>query len=137
MRTSPSDHPGGAHRRAGAQRWDVDQGSGGPARDPAWTLPPRDRSIRISDVVSVIRTAIPTAWGAVIVWLVGLSLLPAELVAQAEGFAVVLTAVAIALFYALVRWQECQPWSPLWLSRLLLGSAKAPSYTTGRHAREF
>jgi hypothetical protein len=88
-------------------------------------------------VVSVIRTAIPTAWGAVIVWLVGLSLLPAELVAQAEGFAVVLTAVAIALFYALVRWQECQPWSPLWLSRLLLGSAKAPSYTTGRHAREF
>jgi hypothetical protein len=83
----------------------------------------------VSDyLVSVIRTSIPTAWAALIAWLVGVNLLPPELVAQAEGFAVVLTAVAVALFYALVRWLEGQTWFPLWLSRMLLGSVKAPTY---------
>jgi hypothetical protein len=59
---------------------------------------------------------------------VGASLLPAELVSQARDFAVVLTAVAVALFYVAARLLEAQPWMPVRLSLLLLGSSKPPAY---------
>lgn len=79
-------------------------------------------------VTSWLRTAVPALWGSVIAWAVGANLLPAELVEQAEGFAVVLVAVVVALYYAAARWVEAQPWAPGWVSRLLLGSKEPPTY---------
>lgn len=81
-------------------------------------------------LTSVLRTVVPTAWGALIAWLVGSSLLPATLETQASGFGVVVAAVAIGVYYALVRWLETQPWFPAWLAALLLGGGRPPEYRT-------
>lgn len=77
-------------------------------------------------VTSQLRTYIPAAWGAVIAWLVGWQLLPAELAETAQNFAVVLTAVATAIWYAL--WRAVEPRLPAWLTRLVLGSNNTPRY---------
>lgn len=79
-------------------------------------------------LTSLIRTAIPAAWGALVAWAVSTGVLPPELVEQAEGFAVVLTALAVIGWYALVRALETAPWFPRWAARLLLGSARPPVY---------
>lgn len=94
----------------------------------------------ISDyVVSLLRTAVPGLWGTLIAflltafgWLASvfefLGVDPTS--PQAASWA---TGVAIALWYALWRWLE--PKLPAWLTRLVLGSNQAPTYT-GRHVAE-
>lgn len=77
-------------------------------------------------LTSVIRTAVPTAWGTAVAWLIGAGLLPADLTETAEGFAVVLVAVSVAGYYAIVR--AAEPHLPDWLTRVLLGSGKPPNY---------
>jgi hypothetical protein len=74
-------------------------------------------------VLSLVRTWVPVAVGAVLSWLAGLGL---DLGKEAEvGFVTFLTAVVIAVYYALARALE-KRWPAL--GRLLLGSAKAPAY---------
>jgi hypothetical protein len=83
---------------------------------------------------SILRTAIPAVWGAVVIqllaWLapslpgdVGDSLATLLESEVALGF---VTAVAIAIWYAL--WRVVEPHLPDWLTRLVLGSAAAPTY---------
>lgn len=81
-----------------------------------------------SYVTSVLRTLIPSAWGALISWAVFAGLLSPDLQAQAQQFATVLVAVAIAVYYALVRLLEAQAWWPAWASAVLLGAPAVPSY---------
>ena len=79
-------------------------------------------------LTSVFRTVIPAAWGALITWAVTAGLLPTDLAAQAESFGLVLVAVVISLYYALVRLLEAQAWWPAWLSAVLLGAPSVPVY---------
>lgn len=79
-------------------------------------------------LTSVARTVIPSAWGALISWAVYTGLLPDTLRDQALGFASVLVAVVIALYYAVVRLVEAQTWWPAWLSAVLLGAPTVPVY---------
>ncbi|GAA2242564.1 hypothetical protein GCM10010401_14350 [Rarobacter faecitabidus] len=86
-------------------------------------------STALSDrVVSILRTAVPTLWGSAVVWL--LALIPAlESVRDAllsTGVRELVVGVAIVVWYALWRWLE--PRMPDWLTRLVLGSARAPGY---------
>jgi hypothetical protein len=79
-------------------------------------------------LISVARTVIPSAWGALISWAVYAGLLSPDLQASAEQFATILVGVVIALYYALVRLAEAQSWWPAWLSAVLLGAPSVPSY---------
>lgn len=85
----------------------------------------------MSDYVrSVLRTVLPGAWAAVVLWLVSLGL-PQSAAdwLSSEGVATKVVEVAtLAVVYAFVRWVE--PRLPDWLTRVLLGSAKPPTYTT-------
>ncbi|MEV5537468.1 glycoside hydrolase domain-containing protein [Saccharopolyspora shandongensis] len=80
-------------------------------------------------LVSIVRTVLPAAWGALIAWLVSTRLLPADLGEQAQTLATtVLVPVAGALIYAAARWLETRPGFPRSLAHLLLGSAQVPNY---------
>ncbi len=79
-------------------------------------------------LTSVARTIVPAAWGTLITWAVTVGILPPELAAQAESFGLVLVAVVISLYYALVRLAESQTWWPAWLSAVLLGAPTVPVY---------
>jgi hypothetical protein len=84
-------------------------------------------------IVSWIRTVVPSLWGSLIVWL--LAQVPAlvgvletlHIDPQSPAVVGLVTTVAIGAWYALWRWVE--PRIPDWLTRLVLGSAQAPTYT--------
>ena len=80
-------------------------------------------------VVSILRTAVPTAWGA----LLGLLLphipwLPAAVSEWLQSVAVVEVIVGLCIvgWYAVWRWAE--PRIPAWLVTLVLGSSRTPVY---------
>lgn len=83
-------------------------------------------------VVSYLRTFVPIWWGTAISWALanftGLADFLHSIGIDPTSVAVVsgVTAIAIALWYALWRWLE--PRLPDWLTRIVLGSAKAPAY---------
>lgn len=79
-------------------------------------------------LTSVARTVIPSLWGLAITALVTWGILPTELAAQAESFGIVLVALVISVYYALVRLLEAQAWWPAWLSAVLLGAPTVPVY---------
>jgi uncharacterized membrane protein len=89
--------------------------------------------MNVSDkVVSLLRTAVPVVWGYVVAW--ALAQIPAAQDFLAS-FGVDLNSVAVVNFvtglatiawYAVWRWAE--PRIPAWLTRLVLGSNKAPTY---------
>ena len=85
-------------------------------------------------LTSILRTLVPALWGSFVAWLLGvaplLSPLEAHLLGLSDVILPVLTAVIIAAWYAFWRWLE--PRLPDWLTRAVLGSAKAPQYD-GRH----
>ena len=85
-------------------------------------------------LTSILRTVVPALWGSLIAWLIGvlpiLAPLQADLTGLADILLPVLTAVIIAAWYAFWRWLE--PRLPDWLTRAVLGSAKAPRYD-GKH----
>lgn len=87
--------------------------------------------MNISDrVVSILRTVVPTAWGAAIAWLLATVALPTALAEYLAGEAtvVVVTTLVIGLWYSLWRWLE--PRLPAWLTRIVLGSNQPPEYNT-------
>lgn len=83
-------------------------------------------------VVSYLRTFVPIWWGVIVTgalarvgWLGGvLTTLGLDPTAPVVVSAV--TSLAIGLWYAAWRWLE--PRLPDWLTRVVLGSAKAPTY---------
>ena len=83
---------------------------------------------------SILRTIVPALWGSLIAWLIGVLPILAPLETDLNGLAdiilPVLTAVIIGAWYAFWRWLE--PRLPDWLTRAVLGSAKAPTYE-GKH----
>jgi len=94
-------------------------------------------------LTSVLRTLVPTLWGAGLAWAVAWLLthgVPAELVDTLQPLqpvgTMVLVPASVTAVYAGARWLEARPWMPTWLSRVLLGSAKQPVYVTHRAAVE-
>jgi hypothetical protein len=79
-------------------------------------------------LTSLARTVVPTVWGALISWAVYAGILAPELQGQALAFSGVLVAVAISLYYLVVRFLETQAWWPSWLSAVLLGAPSVPVY---------
>ncbi|HEY4459254.1 MAG TPA: hypothetical protein VGN81_33385 [Pseudonocardiaceae bacterium] len=80
-------------------------------------------------LVSWIRTAVPSLWGAVIGFAISLGVLPSDLVGSARDVGTaVLVPICISAFYALARWLETRKWMPRKLIVALLGSASAPRY---------
>lgn len=84
-------------------------------------------------VVALLRTVVPSAWGALIVWLLSLVDWPPTveqtISTQAGLITGLVTALAIGAWYALWRWLEAH--LPAWLVRIVLGSASTPTYATG------
>lgn len=82
-------------------------------------------------LTNLLRTVVPYAWGLVVTWLITLLPVLAPLEDQLLGLATIalpiLAAVLSASWYAFWRWLE--PKLPIWLTRAVLGSAKAPTYT--------
>lgn len=77
---------------------------------------------------SVLRTVLPGAWSAVVLWLASFGL-PQAAVDWLNSETVATQVVQLAVFaivYGFVRWVE--PRIPDWLTRILLGSAKPPTY---------
>lgn len=85
-------------------------------------------------VVALLRTAVPALWGTLTAWLLAqvAGVLPpalADPLATALGSDVVVAVVVaavIATWYAVWRWAE--PHVPAWLVRVVLGSARTPTY---------
>jgi len=79
---------------------------------------------------SIVRTVMPGAWAALVLWLVRQFALPDAAAAWLTSSAVVeavTNVAALAAVYAFARWIE--PRLPDWLTRVLLGSATPPTYT--------
>jgi len=81
-------------------------------------------------VVALLRTVVPSAWGALIVWLLSLVDWPPAveqtITTQAGLVTGLVTALAIGAWYALWRWLEDH--LPAWVVRIVLGSASTPTY---------
>ena len=81
-------------------------------------------------LVSLLRTAVSSAWVLFIGWLIvavpAFQPLEQQLLAVPELVLPVLVSVAAAAWYALWRWVE--PKLPNWLTAALLGSSKTPVY---------
>lgn len=98
------------------------------------SIPQSDRTL--SDfVVSLLRTVVPVAWGALITYLVGL--VPALTGFVDPGtlasWGVPITAAVIAAWYVVMR--KVEPYLPGWLTALVLGSNATPKYGLGPSAR--
>ncbi|MDI2019611.1 hypothetical protein [Paenarthrobacter nicotinovorans] len=83
---------------------------------------------------SILRTIVPALWGSFIGWLLALvpilEPLRGELLSYADVLLPIISAVLIGAWYAFWRWLE--PRLPDWLTRIVLGSSKAPEYQ-GKH----
>ncbi|MFD2468065.1 DUF6519 domain-containing protein [Amycolatopsis silviterrae] len=86
-------------------------------------------------LTSWLRTVVPGLWSALVAWLVSLGL-PGSVTDAVAGLGnQVIVPLVLAVVYALLRGLEAQ--MPPWLTRILLGSNRPPSYAeTGadRHA---
>jgi hypothetical protein len=81
----------------------------------------------VSDrLVSWLRTVVPVAWSTLLAWLVSLGV--PDFVTNALGPAgdLVVLPILVGAVYPLLRWIE--PKLPDWLTRIVLGSARSPSY---------
>jgi hypothetical protein len=92
-------------------------------------LPPYQPGQSVSDyAVSVIRTVVPLLWGMLIAYVVTLVPSVAHVIdpASVVGYGPALAAVLAAAWYALMR--KIEPHLPAWLTVIVLGSNKAPTY---------
>jgi hypothetical protein len=77
---------------------------------------------------SVVRTLLPTGWGAVLGGLFAVLGLPAG---TSDPHAIAVTAITASTgwaVYLVARWIESRPWCPKALVTLLLGSVHQPDY---------
>jgi hypothetical protein len=81
--------------------------------------------------VSIIRTVVPSLWGAALAWLVTQipALEPVLNESGMTGLGAVIAATLIGLWYALFRSIESK--LPAWLTVLVLGSNRPPTYVDG------
>jgi hypothetical protein len=96
-------------------------------------IPPYQPGQSLNDyVTSIIRTAVPYAWGLLITYLVSLvpgvapALLPAMPVVL--GWGPLIAAAIAGAWYALMR--KVEPRLPAWLTVIVLGSNSQPKYLT-------
>jgi hypothetical protein len=84
---------------------------------------------------SVLRTVLPGAWSVLVLWLASLGLPSSftDWLGSDQVVTQVVQVVSVAVVYAFVRWIE--PHIPDWATRILLGSAKPPTYTDAAHLR--
>lgn len=81
-------------------------------------------------LTSILRTIVPYLWGTFIGW--ALALVPvleplrADLMAYGDAAVPIIAVILATAWYALWRWLEKK--LPPWLTRVLLGSALAPTY---------
>ncbi|MGI8313346.1 hypothetical protein [Saccharopolyspora hattusasensis] len=80
-------------------------------------------------VVSLLRTAVPAVWSALLAYLVTLGTPPAVTDVVGGLYEPLVWPLVLAGYYALLRFIE--PRLPAWLTRVLLGSTRAPSYGGG------
>lgn len=89
-------------------------------------------------LTSILRTIVSYLWGIIILWLVGLvpplEPLRDQLLGYSDTIAMFLAVLISGAWYAFWRWLE--PRLPDWLTRILLGSAKAPVYPGERTNHE-
>jgi hypothetical protein len=78
-------------------------------------------------LIGWLRTVVPVAWSAFVTWLATLCVPEAITGPLGDAGDLVVTPIVLALVYPLIRWIE--PRLPDWLTRILLGSAKAPTYS--------
>lgn len=90
------------------------------------TDPPR--SPMSDGLTAWVRTVVPGLWATLVAWLISLGLPPAVTDAVGGLVDVLVVPAALAVVYAVIRWVE--PRVPAWLARVLLGSARPPSYPT-------
>lgn len=81
-----------------------------------------------------LRTIVPTAWSALVAYLVTLGAPTWIIDALGDAGPTLVVPVVLGAVYSLLRWVE--PRLPAWLARLLLGSATPPSYMDSRSAVE-
>lgn len=79
-------------------------------------------------VIAWLRTVVPGAWGALLLWVAGNAILPAPLVEYLSNPATVALVVGLSIgaWKAFLGWLE--PKMPPWLTRVLLGSNQTPTY---------
>ncbi|MCR6647811.1 MAG: hypothetical protein NVV70_06585 [Cellulomonas sp.] len=99
------------------------------------TITTTDERTALSELaVATLRTGVPAAWGALVAYLLGVLAghLPDELHATvtdllaSPAMSALAVSVVIAAWYWL--WRRLEGYVPLWLVRLVLGSARTPSY---------
>lgn len=92
-------------------------------------LPPYQPGQSVSDyITSVIRTVVPLLWGALVTYLITLVPAVAQVVdpANVVGLGPAVAAVLAGAWYALMR--KIEPSLPAWLTVIVLGSNKTPTY---------
>jgi hypothetical protein len=84
----------------------------------------------VSDrLVDWLRTVVPALWSSLVAWLVLHQVLPASLAGWANGLGGAIAVPAfLAAIYLALRWFEARSWVPAWLVKVLLGSARTPTY---------
>lgn len=85
-------------------------------------------------LIALLRTVVPSLWAYLLAWLVARGAITTEAATGAAPLGAQLVDFLIApavvgVYYLVARWLESQPWMPRWLVRLLLGSARPPTYT--------
>ncbi len=79
--------------------------------------------------VSYLRTAVPVLWGSLIALLLRTwPDVPPEVATALQSEAVVGAIVALSIVAWYWLWRRAEPHIPDWLTRLVLGSAAAPTY---------
>lgn len=79
-----------------------------------------------NQLTSWLRTVVPGLWATLVAWLVSFGL-PASMTDWLGGLGnQVMVPIVLAIVYALLR--RLEPLMPPWLTRLLIGSNRPPSY---------
>ena len=84
----------------------------------------------------LLRTLVPYFWGTVVTWLIGalpvLEPLHDDLMAQTPFLVELVSVLVSALWY--YAFERLSPYIPDWLLRILMGSAKSPTYPSAPDA---
>ncbi|WP_409466611.1 DUF6519 domain-containing protein [Amycolatopsis sp. GA6-003] len=105
-----------------------------PSTEPEKPAMPQPTTPLGDHLTSWLRTVVPGLWSALVAWLVSLGL-PSSVTDAVAGLGnQVIVPLVLAVVYALLR--QLEPKMPPWLTRVLLGSNRPPSYaeTEADHA---